>query len=620
MDLTLPQFVALTPGGAVLARRLADHFGGQCHGKAGLEGMDQSFDHATSHLRDLFLAGRPVVGICAAAILIRAIGGHADSKHKDAPVVAVSEDGQMVIPLLGGHHGANDLARSIAAETGGIAAVTTAGDVEFGIALDAPPQPFRLADSDAAKAVMAALLAGEKAQLKVDLPDAIGHLADPFKEWLSPVLGHDDQTGPRVMLTLKPAEICDADLVFHPRVLHLGLGASRGCPAEEMAALVTSHLAAAEFAAEAIAGVYSLDLKADETAILACADHLGHRLAVFDAARLEHETPRLHAPSDVVFAEVGCHGVSEGSALAGAGPQARLVITKQRDAHATMALALDPTGEYTASDCRHRGKVMLVGIGPGQSAWRTPEATAMIAAADELVGYGFYIDLLGGLGEGKVRRDFALGEEEGRCRYALEQAAKGQDIAIICSGDAGIYAMGALVFELLGRDETKGGVTADAKRVEVVTAPGISALQAAAARSGAILGHDFCTISLSDLLTPWEAIEKRIKAAAAGDFVIAFYNPVSKRRREGLAKAKAILLEHRPQDTPVILATSLGRPDELIRHRRLIELEVDEVDMMTVVMVGASTSRLITRGDGMAVYTPRGYARHLDQHEKETGS
>ncbi|MGC6484261.1 MAG: precorrin-3B C(17)-methyltransferase [Candidatus Puniceispirillales bacterium] len=622
MDLKPPHFIALTHEGAVLARRLADRFGGVAHGKAGLAGMDQHFDEAMAAIRDRFLSGVPVIGVCAAAILIRAIGGHAGSKHDDPPVLAVSDDGAMVIPLLGGHHGANALARMIADETGGTAAITTAGDRRFDLALDAPPPPFCLADADAAKPVMAALLAGEKAQLEIDLPPSLEHLADAFRAWVAPVLADAEEAarGPRLMLSLAPAKSLDADLVFHPKILHLGLGASRGCPTAEMAGLVAASLADARLAREAIAGVYSLDLKADETAILDLAASLGQRLQVFDAPRLEQETPRLSQPSDIVFAEVGCHGVAEGSALAAAGPAASLVLPKQRDAHATMAVALDPTGLFRPEDCRHRGKVMLVGIGPGQSAWRTPEATAMIAAADELVGYGFYIDLLAGLGHGKTRRDFALGEEEARCRYALEEAAKGRDIAIICSGDAGIYAMGALVFELLGRDAAQAGVSDAAKRVEVLTAPGISALQAAAARSGAILGHDFCTISLSDLLTPWDAIETRIKAAATGDFVIAFYNPVSRRRREGLAKAKAILLRHRPDETPVVLATSLGRDEETIRYRRLADLDIDEVDMMTVVMVGASTSMKINRGDGAAVYTPRGYARHLDQPEKDTGS
>ena len=137
-----------------------------------------------------------------------------------------------------------------------------------------------------------------------------------------------------------------------------------------------------------------------------------------------------------------------------------------------------------------------------------------------------------------------------------------------------------------------------ARRVEVVSALGISALQAAAARSGALLGHDFCTISLSDLLTPWDAIERRIHAAGAGDFVIAFYNPVSKRRRTQLASARDTLLTYRDGATPVLLASNLGRPEERLLFLTLATLDVDEVDMLTVVMVGASTSRQLTHGRG----------------------
>ena len=154
----------------------------------------------------------------------------------------------------------------------------------------------------------------------------------------------------------------------------------------------------------------------------------------------------------------------------------------------------------------------------------------------------------------------------------------------------------------------KGGLSDGARRVDIAVAPGISALQAAAARAGAPLGHDFCTISLSDLLTPWEDIQRRVKAAAEGDFVIAFYNPVSKRRRTQLAYARDVLLAHRPGETPVILATNLGRPGEAVRVVSLRDLQVDDVDMLTVVLVGSSQSRSITTGDGRTwVYTPRGY-------------
>jgi cobalt-precorrin 5A hydrolase/precorrin-3B C17-methyltransferase len=194
----------------------------------------------------------------------------------------------------------------------------------------------------------------------------------------------------------------------------------------------------------------------------------------------------------------------------------------------------------------------------------------------------------------------------------LERAGEGRNVALICSGDAGIYAMGALVFELLDRDAAAQGVSDAARRVEVISTPGVSALQGAAARAGAPLGHDFCAISLSDLLTPREDILKRLHAAAEGDFVIAFYNPVSARRRTLLGEARDILLKHRPADTPVLLASSLGRPEENIRYRALRDLQVDEVDMLTVVLVGSSHSRLAQLGEGPRMFTPRGYARKID--------
>lgn len=187
----------------------------------------------------------------------------------------------------------------------------------------------------------------------------------------------------------------------------------------------------------------------------------------------------------------------------------------------------------------------------------------------------------------------------------MELAGEGRDVALVCSGDAGIYAMATLVFELLDSGDLSNG----AKRIAIAVSPGISALQAAAARAGAPLGHDFCTISLSDLLTPWEDIKRRVKAAAEGDFVIAFYNPVSRKRRTQLAFARDELLNHRPADTPVILATNLGRKGETIRIVPLSALQVDDVDMLTVVIVGSSNTRTVRTGEGREwVFTPRGYS------------
>jgi cobalt-precorrin 5A hydrolase/precorrin-3B C17-methyltransferase len=431
-----------------------------------------------------------------------------------------------------------------------------------------------------------------------------------LKDWFKHV-----PRGSAVSLTVTRRQQTPAEneLVYCPRDVMLGVGCARGCPADELVELVMQELAKADINAAAIAGIFSVDLKADEPALLTLASILAVPLRVFDREVLAAQAPRLHNPSDAVMDEIGIPGVAEAAALAAAGDAGVLIHPKAKSGQATMALALAPARcDPSQLPGRKPGRVMLVGIGPGQSAWRTPEASQMVLGADELVGYDLYIDLLGAIAAHIPRRDFKLGEEEARCRYALEAAATGKDVAIICSGDAGIYAMGALVYELLDRSEDQGGVSDPARRVSVVSAPGISALQAAAARSGAILGHDFCAISLSDLLTPWEQIEKRVHAAGAGDFVIAFYNPVSQRRRTQLATARDILMTYRGGDVPVILASNLGRPDEAILHRTLASLDIDEVDMLTTVMVGASTSRQLDLGRGNAVYTPRGYARHLD--------
>jgi cobalt-precorrin 5A hydrolase/precorrin-3B C17-methyltransferase len=288
--------------------------------------------------------------------------------------------------------------------------------------------------------------------------------------------------------------------------------------------------------------------------------------------------------------------------LAAAGPQATLLVPKRKSARATCAIAIAPAPIGAVG--RGRGSLALVGLGPGDPAWRTPEAEAAVARAGDLVGYRLYLDLLGRATAGKALHPFALGEEEARVRAALDLAAAGRDVALVCSGDPGIYAMAALVFEMIDR-----GGRAEWRRPEITVVPGISALQAAAARAGAPLGHDFCAISLSDLLTPWPVIERRLRAAAEGDFVVALYNPVSRQRRRQFDVAMEIMRGHRSADTPVILARNLGRAGETLRIIYLADATAAQVDMLTIVLVGSSQTRRVDRGKGRAwVYTPRGYA------------
>jgi cobalt-precorrin 5A hydrolase/precorrin-3B C17-methyltransferase len=595
-----PAIVALSERGAALARRIQAAL--QTGEVLGLQGRvadcDRAFGDVAAILRDAFTAGRPVVGICAAGILIRTLAPSLISKEGDPPVLAVAEDGSVVVPLLGGHHGGNALAERIAEALGAVAALTTASDVTLRVPLDAPPAGWRLRAKHDYKHVAAELLSGAAARIVVE--------SGPPPDWLLALPQAEDA---RIMILVSDRADAAGDLVYAPQTVVLGLGCERLADHEEVWTLVEDSLAQANVAKEAVACVASIALKAAEPAIHGAARRLGVPARFFDAARLERETPRLLNPSDLVYRETGCHGVAEGAALAGVRAEGALILPKQRSQRATCAVARAPGIVDPASVGRARGSLAIVGIGPGAAASRTHEAETAISGATDLVGYKLYLDLLGPLAAHKARHGYELGEEEMRVRIALDLAAQGRDVALACSGDAGIYAMAALVFELIDREGN-----ADWTRVEITGLPGVSAMQTAAARIGAPLGHDFCAISLSDLLTPWEAIEQRLLAAGAGDFVVAFYNPVSQRRRAQLAAAKEILLRHRPAETPVVLARNLGRDGESVTVVTLRALEVEDVDMLTLVIVGSSATRAVQRPDGgVWVYTPRGYAKKMDQ-------
>ena len=589
--------VALTEAGALTGRRIADALSGNLHGLSGrVANADITFHHTATHLRGLFENGTGIIAVMASGALVRLLAPALADKHAEPPVLSLSEDGGSVVPLLGGHHGANNLSLRVADICNGHAAITTAGDVRFGIALDNPPAPWRLANPQAAKAVMAALLDGAGARLN-------GTMAGEGKAWLagSGLVEADDGA---ICLTFsnERREPAANELIYCRPDTVIGTGCERGADGSELIALAEAALEKTGLATGAVACIATIDLKADEVAMDDLARHFGVPLRLFTAAELEAQADRLENPSDIVFAEVGCHGVAEGAALAGAGA---LTLPKRKSARATVALGRSDGAIDPMDLGRARGHLAVVGIGPGSDEWRSPHVSRLVSEADDLVGYSLYLDLLGGLTRGKTRHDFDLGAEEKRVRHAMELAGQGKRVSLVCSGDAGIYAMATLVFELLA----DGGLSNAAQRIAIEVSPGISALQAAAARAGAPLGHDFCTISLSDLLTPWPDIQRRLRAAAEGDFVIAFYNPVSRRRRMQLAYARDELLKHRPADTPVILASNLGRDGEAVRVVPLAELNIDDVDMLTVVIVGSSDTRTVETGDGRTwVYTPRGYA------------
>lgn len=588
----------LGPSGMATALKIkATLPGAQIHGlEDRVKDADISFDKSIPHLVELFTGGIPIVGVCAAGILIRAIGQHLANKQGEPPVIAVAEDASAVVPLLGGHHGANELAHKIAEALDAVAAITTGGDVRFGVALDAPPPGWVLANPDDAKDVMAALLSGVSAHIIGDAP------------WLEAAnLPRAEDGEIELMVTHNREPGSAKKLVYHPKTLVIGVGCERGCATEELIELVTNTLDTHNLASQAIALVASLDLKADETAVQLLGDHFGVPTRFFSVDELNEQSARLKNPSEVVLREVGCPGVSEGAALASVGASGTLIIEKTKSRRATCAIALATDPLLITNIGRARGHLAVVGIGPGGPAWRSAEAVKLLRGATDWVGYGLYLDLVSDLAKETTEHRFDLGEEEARVRYALELAGQGRDVALVCSGDAGIYAMASLVFEVLDTGSSGAHVSDSASRVEITVAPGISALQAAAARAGAPLGHDFCAISLSDLLTPWDLIERRLHAAAQGDFVVAFYNPKSRRRKDQLAKAIAILQEHRPKSTPVIIAASLGRAEEHISMTTLDAFDPEQVDMLSIVIVGASATRQISKITPTRIYTPRGY-------------
>ena len=431
---------------------------------------DRQYDKFSEIVSELFSKGHPIIGICAAGILIRSLAPLLSDKRAEPPVIAISEDGSAVVPLLGGLNGANDLARAIAKELQVQAAITTTGDLRFQTALLAPPLGYRLLNNDEqAKTFLADLLAGKSVQL---IGDAL---------WLS-----------------------ESNLPF--------------------------------------------------------ADYATHRIEVI---------------SDKIPLEAIASKLSSTYLIYQTDPILNQSIT---------------------------GKLSIIGTGPGAAKWMSPEVKAILEDATDFVGYKTYINLVKEFTKGKTIHASDNRVELDRARLALNLATEGKSVVIVSSGDPGIYGMAAAVFEVLDHESNSKW-----NQIDIHVAPGISAAQAAAAAIGAPIGHDFCTISLSDILKPWEVIEQRLAAAAQADFAIAIYNPISSQRRWQLAAAKEILLQWRSPDTPVILGHRMGRKGENVRVITLAELTPELADMQTVIIIGSSKTKTLAWGDRIRVYTPRKY-------------
>jgi cobalt-precorrin 5A hydrolase/precorrin-3B C17-methyltransferase len=533
--------------------------------------VDITYTDFGETLRELFAAGTPIVGICAAGILIRTLAPLLTDKRQEPPVLAVAEDGSAVVPLLGGLHGVNDIARQIAMVLGVEAAITTTGDIRFRTALLSPPKGYYLANPDNAKKFISDLLAGARVRVVGTAP------------WLTESKLPIFANGELLIQVTESLVDCTVDcLVYHPQVLTIGITVQWNTPVDDAVNFVQQLLHESQLAEASLAGVFALDTDMGNPAITAIAK-------------------KFHIPARF-FSQIEVDTIAESLATKPVGDNGRLVIPEVEKNGVTCAIAISPKPIDCSTIGRVSGQLFIVGTGPGTPAWMSPEVKEILRNATDLVGYSTYLDLVGPLLPGQKRHDSDNREELARARLALNLAASGRCVAVVSSGDPGIYAMAAAVFEVLAEGKPEWD------SIDIQVAPGISAVQAAAARVGAPIGHDFCLISLSDILKPWSIIEQRIIAAAQADLVIAFYNPVSKQRTWQLTQAREVLLRYRASHTPVILARNIGRPGETVKIRRLEELVVEEVDMRTIVIVGSSQTKTISKKDGSTwVYTPRGY-------------
>ncbi|MEO6862717.1 MAG: precorrin-3B C(17)-methyltransferase [Microcoleus sp.] len=561
---------------------------------------DINFSNFGETLRELFATETPIIAICAAGIIIRTLAPLLSDKRAEPPVLAVAEDGSAVVPLLGGLHGVNDLAREIATALGVHPAITTTGDIRFRTALLSPPQGYYLANPEDAKTFISNLLAGAKVRLEGTanwLSESNLPLAQPAPTGATPT----ERIAPAAKLTIRVTEkaiVPTPDcLVYHPQIAAFALTNLSYIESEVAVSYVQQILENADLAAASVAGFFALKHDMENPNLEAISNFFKVPVRFLNLPELvEFDTVKLiqyNSSFDVTAAQISLTAAGENSQLIG--------YDRTNAFSCAIALATAPIDPSAIGISR--GKLAIVGTGPGGAPWMSPEVKEILREATDWVGYKFYLDLAGTRREGQNRHDSDNREEIDRARFALDLAASGKSVAVVSSGDPGIFAMAAAVFEAIDFDSKP-----EWEGIDIRVAPGISAMQAAAAAIGAPLGHDFCVISLSDILKPWEVIEQRISAAAKADLVMAFYNPISKQRIWQLKRAIEILLETRNAKTPVVLGRNLGRPGQSVRVCTLGEFQPEDADMRTLVIVGSSQTRIIPRKYGdVWVYTPRRY-------------
>ncbi len=552
---------------------------------------------ASNVFRDNWKKGGAFLVVGAVGAVVRLIAPLLRSKEQDPAVVVIDAKAELIVPLLGGHTaGAESLAFLLAADFDGNVVITSDSNSQGQLALDSFGSPWgwiRSGERTDWNNLLFSQAHGDKLLIAQSSGTEFWKTTLAAQNSVSEVVRNDSSISPHLHIGPDARACCS----WHPPTLWIGIGCIYQTSIHLLERAVEEMLSQAKLSSNAVAGIASIDLKGDEIALISLAKAKGWPIRLFTAQELSKVS--VPNPSTVVEESVGTPSVAEASALLAAGEGGSLRKSKKifraelsEQGAATLAIS-----EAVQAFAPQRGELHLIGSGPGDLAFLTSDARSALARTAVWLGYAPYLDLLEPLrriDQGRI--DGKLTFERERCFQAIQLAKQGVRVALVSSGESGIYGMAGLALEMWLKDLPH-------ERPFFQVHPGISSFQAAAARLGAPLMQDFCSVSLSDRLIPWEKIEQRIEGAAIGDFVVVLYNPRSNQRDWQISRAIEILLEHRPANTPAALARQVGREGEKVQVFTLDTLPVNQIDMFTLVLIGNNCTKF---HDGFLV-TPRGY-------------
>lgn len=548
------------------------------------------------HLANNWLKYKAIAFSLTIGAVVRLIAPLLENKETDPAIIVIDSNLQYVISLCGGHQGGADkLTTLVANQLDAIPIITSASESLHLPAIDILGNPFGWQKGEGNwTEVSASIVRQEKVLVIQDTGSTLWQKSLPpshnFEITSSQHLLTSDTIPPAIVfISAKKhtSSAYDIPIVqWHPRVLWIGIGCERNTPKNLIQSAIEGVFEQFNLAQKAIIGIATIDLKADEKGILELSQEWNLPLKTFTAEELS--VVNVPNPSRIVHQEVHTPSVAEAAAIkASNGTQSNLIVSKQiikeenEKGAVTVAVALADE-EYIPRE----GEIYLVGIGPGNLSQITPAAKTAINKAEVVIGYSLYLDLISSLfNSGQIIEPSPITQEQQRAERAIKLAKWGLTVAVISSGDCGIYGMAGLVLETLRAQNWNG------KTPQVQVFAGITAMQATAAKLGAPLMHDFCAISLSDLLTPWEVIEKRIIAAASADFVTGVYNPKSQNRTQQIVRMREIFLQYRSNKTPVAIAYCVGREGEKFYITTLEEMLNYPIDMLTTLIIGNSNTK-----------------------------